>query len=282
MSLVKPIFIILAGLTALCFIIYSFFSFQRRMIYHPRQYDNTYSKDLAKVLPIVYETEQGSQTAFYYEGQAMQPPNNLWILFCGNASLALDWFDRLLDHYSDHSSSFFLLDYPGYGECEGKASPNSIRKSADIAIETLFKRYKAIHFSKKTQINVIGHSLGAAIALDFASRHSCKKIILLAPFTSLYDMAKRVVGVPFCYALTHHLDNHLRLSIISEQKTVPKVYLFHGSNDTVIPVTMGKQLAESFPSFIHFIELPLTDHQTIFVRGRYQIFKAMENHRAPI
>jgi len=278
MSFAKPIVIFLASFAVLSFIIHSFLSFQQRMIYHPRQYNNTYSKKLKKVLHIVYETDQGSQTAFYYEGQALQPPQKLWVLFCGNASLAMDWFDRLLNDYSDNSSSFFLLDYPGYGKCEGKASPKNIRQSADIAIETLFRRYASIGFSEQTQINVMGHSLGAAIALDFASRHPCNKIILLAPFTSLYDMAKRLVGVPFCYALTHRLNNHLRLSEISKQKKVPDIYLFHGSNDTVIPVSMGKKLSESFPSFIKYIELPLTDHQTIFLRGRQQIFKAMSKN----
>jgi len=281
MSLFTPVFKISVGLIALIVIIYSFFAFQRRMIYHPRKYDKTYDRELAKVIQIIYETDQGTQTAFYFEGQSLQPPKHLWVLFCGNASLALDWFDRFLDHYSTNTSSFFLLDYPGYGKCEGKANPKNIRQSADKALETLFKRYKLIDDVAETQLNVMGHSLGAAIALDFASRHTCKKIILLSPFTSLFDMAKLVVGPPFCYALTHRLDNHLRLSEISKQKTQPDVYIFHGTNDAVVPVSMGKKLSESFPLFVRFIELPLTDHQTVFLRGRQQIFHSMDEHRSP-
>lgn len=265
-----------AGFILILIIIYSFFAFQRKMIYHPRQYNNSYNRELSKVIPITYETDQGMQTAFYYESQALQPPRQLWVLFCGNASLALDWFDLLLDHYDDdNSASFFLVDYPGYGKCEGKTSPKNIRQSANKALETLFKRYESLNFESKTQLNVMGHSLGAAIALDFASQNPCRKIILLAPFTSLFDMAKRMVGFPLCYVLTHRLNNHLRLAEISKQKMRPKIYLLHGTNDAVIPVSMGKQLSESYPMLIHYIELPLTDHQTIFLRGRHQIFKAM-------
>jgi len=279
MNLFTPLLKCFTGLFVLCLITYAFLSFQRRMIYHPRPYDKSYDREMSKVVPITYETNQGGQTAFYYESQALQPPKNLWILFCGNASLALDWLDRFIDHYSDTTSSFLFIDYPGYGKCEGKASPKSIRQSADTALKTLFNRYQSIQFSSKAQLNVMGHSLGAAIALDFASRHPCKKIVLLSPFTSLFDMAKEIVGSPFCYALTHHLDNHLRLTEISKQKHLPNVYLFHGTNDAVVPVSMGKELAESFPSFVHYIELPLTDHQTIFFRGRTQIFQAMENNQ---
>jgi len=279
MSILTTLFKLSGACCILGVFAYGFLSIQQRMIYHPRSYNTAYDNSLKKVVQIEYETGQGKQISFFYKGQSIMPPKRLWIMFGGNGSLALDWFDRFLDHYSDGSSAYFLIEYPGYGKCEGNASPSSIAQSADNALETLFKRYESIQMASKTQLNAIGHSLGSAIALDFASRHPCQKIILLAPFTSLADMAKRVVGIPFCYLLTHHLDNHDRLLEIAQKTPQCKVYLFHGTNDAIIPVNMGKQLADSFPSLIRFIELPLTDHQTIITRGRNKIFQAMDGER---
>jgi alpha/beta superfamily hydrolase len=247
------------------------------MIYHPQLYDQSYQRQFSQVIPIEYETGQGKQTAFFYKGQSEIPPKNLWVLFCGNASLALDWFDRFFNNYSDIHSAFLMMDYPGYGKCEGKASPGRIRRSADKALETLYNRYAVMKMKSTSQLNVMGHSLGAAIALEFASRHQCKQIILLAPFTSLSDMARRVVGIPFCYALTHHLDNHDRLLEISQQSPQPTIILIHGNQDAVIPIEMGQQLYESFPTMIQFFPIKLADHRTVISKGQSIIYKVMKS-----
>ncbi|KPA10284.1 peptidase, S9A/B/C family, catalytic domain protein [Candidatus Magnetomorum sp. HK-1] len=260
-------------------IIYAYLEFQQSMIYHPRHYDNSYNKELSKVISIEYETSQGKQTAYYYKGQSDLPPKNLWVFFCGNKSLAMDWFDRLLNNYSDISSGFLLFDYPGFGKCEGKSSPKRIRKSADKALETLYARYSAMNMKASSQLNVLGHSLGAAVALDFAARHPCKRVIILAPFTSLSDMARRVVGVPFCYGLSHRLDNHDRLLEIAQQSPQPLIILIHGRNDRVIPIEMGKKLSESFPSLVNFVELAFADHGTVITQGRETIYQAMDGQR---
>jgi len=279
MSLLSGIIKIVGSCLFLGLLIYVYLGFQQRMIYHPKPYDLSYQSQLSRVIPLEYETDQGKQTAYFYKGQSDIPPKNLWVLFAGNASLAMDWFGRLLDNYSGSHSCFLMIDYPGYGKCEGKASPDRIRRSADKALETLYNRYSALKFQATSRLNVMGHSLGAAIALAFASRHPCKRIILLAPFTSLKDMARRVVGVPFCYALTHHLDNHDRLLEISQQSPRPEVFLIHGHNDATIPIEMGKQLSDSFPGMIKFVPLPIADHQTVLSKNNDTIFKAMNVSR---
>ncbi|MBF0450241.1 MAG: alpha/beta fold hydrolase [Candidatus Magnetomorum sp.] len=280
MSVLSNVLKIFSLCLVLGMIIYAYLEFQQRMIYHPKPYGQSYQKQLSRVIPIEYETDQGNQTAYFYKGQSSIPSKKLWVLFSGNSSLAMDWFDRLLDNYSDIHSAFLMIDYPGYGRCEGKASPNRIRKSADKALETLYERYTGLNMKSESQLNVLGHSLGAAIALEFASRHPCKRVVLLAPFTSLEDMAKRVVGFPMSYALSHRLDNHDRLLELSQQSPQPIIFLIHGNNDAVVPIEMGKQLAESFPGMVRFIALPLMDHRTVITRGRKTIFQAMDGHRA--
>jgi len=279
MNILTSLLKIMISIIVIAVLILAYLELQQRMIYHPRPYDVSYKTQLSKVIPIEYETGQGKQTAYYYKGNSKVPPKNLWVFFCGNKSLAMDWFDRLLNNYKDISSGFLLFDYPGFGKCEGKPNPKRIRKSADKAIETLYERYESLNMKAKTQLNVLGHSLGAAIALDFAARHPCKRVILLAPFTSLSDMARRVVGAPLCYALSHKLDNHDKLLEIAQQAPQPVVYLIHGSNDAVIPVEMGKKLSKSFSSLVRYVELPFADHSSVISLGREKIYQAMDGQR---
>jgi len=126
----------LLGLVALMY-------FKHSMIYHPRPYGPSY----AQALPvngeeIPFTLPFGKQTAFYVPARNNgQLPARLWIAFCGNGSLALDW-TTILAGYPNSSDAFLLVDYPGYGKCEGYASIASMRASSDAALNTLAKRLR--------------------------------------------------------------------------------------------------------------------------------------------
>jgi len=114
---------------------------QHSMVYHPRPYGAGY----AQALPtngeeIFYTLPFGKQTAFYIPARNNeQLPSRLWVAFCGNGSLALDW-TTILAGYPNPNDAFLLLDYPGYGKCQGYASIASTRASTDAALNTLAKR----------------------------------------------------------------------------------------------------------------------------------------------
>ncbi|MBA3963805.1 MAG: hypothetical protein H0X40_18155 [Chthoniobacterales bacterium] len=42
-------------------------------------------------------------------------PARVWVLFCGNGSLALDWLP-LARRDQNTGDAFLLIDYPGYGK----------------------------------------------------------------------------------------------------------------------------------------------------------------------
>ena len=121
----------------------------------------------------------------------------------------------------------------------------------------------------------MGHSLGAAAILLFAADHNPNKIVLVSPFTSLRDMACRMVGKPLCYLAKHNYDNRARLKEVVEKKPVPEIYIIHGSRDEVIPVTMGRELGEEFSAVVQYQEIPNSSHNTIFMLAEDQIFTAM-------
>ncbi len=233
--------------------------FQHKLIYHPRSYPTGYQPWKTSSLELLrYQTAEGSQTAYY-----LPPENNsvqrVWVLFGGNAGLALDWLG-LLAQLSSAGVGFLLIDYPGYGACEGSASPETIRLSTREAVQA-WKR----EFGLESQPSwaTLGHSLGAAAALQFAEDHPVGRIVLLAPFTSLADMVRHLFGGWLVPLLRHPFENRKPLQMVLERNPTPAILIAHGDRDEVVPVEMGRELATLNPKKIEYLEVPDTGHNDI-------------------
>jgi pimeloyl-ACP methyl ester carboxylesterase len=127
------------------------------------------------------------------------------------------------------------------------------------------------------RLNVLGHSIGAAAALQFAAHHPVRRVVLAAPFTSLRDMARRTVGCPLCYLLRHNFDNRARLAELAARPQPPSVVIFHGTDDALIPEQMGRSLAGMFPRIVAFHEVEGADHNSVVFAAETQIFAAMND-----
>ena len=238
------------------------FTWQDRLIWHPRAYSGGEVELFPLPLTVlVFHTAQGSQTAFYApprDDRAL--PSTLWVLFAGNGSLVLDW-DDIIRGDTDRGQAFLLVDYPGYGHCEGKPSPASIRENAAGAMDALARRVGQPDGPALAQalnrgggrLAVMGHSIGTGVALEFAARHpEVSRVVLVSPFTSLRDMARGVVGWPLCWLLRGNFDNRARLDELAARPKPPAVWIFHGDEDTMIPPAMGRALAAGHPNCTHF------------------------------
>jgi pimeloyl-ACP methyl ester carboxylesterase len=246
---------------------------QHRMIYYPRPYgDDPPLPEHGHALK--YATSQGRQLAFYLppagEGKV---PARLWLMCAGNASLALDWLE-LLEDFPDPAAGFLLLDYPGYGDSQGRPGPASIMESAEAALSALAIHLETNRADLDSRLMVMGHSLGAAAVLLYAGRHPVGRIVLVSPFTSLKDMAARLVSPLLAWTLSHDYDNRARLKEILTRQPVPPITIIHGDHDQVVPVDMGRQLA-SLSRLIDYQEVAQGDHNYILVTAKDEIIQAM-------
>jgi len=257
------------GIVALLFLV--LYCFQEKLIYFPRKYESwIFTNHHKKIIEISYATGEGQQVAFYLPPDIKLSGSQLvWMLFGGNAARALDW-NEFVSRYPDKNSGFFLIDYPGYGKCEGEPSPDAILESTISAVEKL-KQNSGV---QKLRIAVLGHSLGAAAALQYASVYPVERVVLLSPFTEMREMARKIAG-PLSLFLRHNYDNRARLQEIIKKESPPHVYILHGDRDEIIPVEMSRTLNSEFPGVVKYKEIPFADHNGIINMAELQIFEAM-------
>jgi uncharacterized protein len=244
---------------------------QHSMVYHPRPYDDNYAYALPADGVEINYTVSGAKYSAFYLSRGKTPPQRIWLAFCGNGSLALDWTAILRD-YPWNGDAFLLVDYPGYGKNGGYATIASTRASADAALNALAKRLE----QKEDQLKLcaIGHSLGAAVALDFAARHKIERVVLIAPFTTLREEAATMVGGWISRLLIESYDNRANLAEAMKRGANARIAIFHGTDDEVIPVRMGRELAREFPS-VEFFAVKNADHVSVLNHGHDKIIHWM-------
>ena len=262
---------------------------------------------------------------------------DLWITANGNAGLALDWL-TFASKYAESlhkkrpnapeknpPSSFLLLDYPGYGKNSGTPSPPTIQtafKSALSALQKEMKRYYGTTSVKRCNEQIFGsenkkrfglnynfkglaHSIGCSAILQFGastlgSKLHIEKYVLISPFSSMYEMTKKVVGpLPFIkHILKHDWDNLKYIQEIGscanctaaermryDAKRV-KINIMHGRMDEVVPFKMGRELFEFAKEVkdkvnedlqLKFTAVKRANHNNIVTVAQNDIMKQMIN-----
>jgi uncharacterized protein len=251
-------------------------SCQSKLIYYPNPYRAEHETLLrtAKGERLRYTTSQGGQTAFYIP--ARKPgtglPQILWLCFAGNGSLALDWVP-FTEEWDDRFA-YLLVDYPSYGECEGKPTPERIRESGKAAVEALTKHLHCSQVELQPRLAVLGHSLGCAAALMAADDLDVRRGVLLSPFTTMTEMGRIVLGWPLCHLNLHRFDNRRTLSHVVSRAGA-RMVIFHGAEDEVIPVRMGRELAAAHPQTVTFHEVRGGQHNDLLDLVSPQVGQAM-------
>lgn len=256
--------------------------FQEKLIYHPRpypsgQFDKVRSHFKERFSVLKYTTSFGPQQAYYISPRAREIPESLWVAYGGNGWLALSWLS-FVDSFPSDSTGFLLIDYPGYGANSGEARPESIREGSRAAYQAL-EDFLALGESVLVErIGTIGFSLGAAAALDFAVQNNLSRVVLVAPFTSTEAMARKGFGSLLSKLLRHRFDNMANLKTLAHQGGDTKVALFHSVDDDVIPVEMGRALAQSVPGMVEYKELKGANHNETMDVARELVYAWMHSN----
>lgn len=157
------------------------------------------------------------------------------LFFYGNA-MNLDCCCDVVDILTDLGCDVSAIDYIGYGRSTGAPSEAGCYGAADALYEYVVN---VLHVPP-AQVVAAGWSLGAAVAIDLASRRPLGKLIALSPFTSVADVAQAALKIhlPMSALLTDTFANADKIGRIKGH-----ILIAHGTCDDVVPYEMGQRLA---------------------------------------
>jgi len=208
----------------------------RQFLLHPTRLDPRWKPDFPNCEEVFFETKD--QLALHGLYFPYEPAGGNMILFShGNGGTVAEWGNVGVLLREKLDASVFIYDYRGYGKSEGTSTAASILADGRAARKWLAERENIA----ESEILQMGRSLGGAVAIDLASKDGAKALIVESTFTSLPDMAARLLpGVPARYLLWEQLR-----SVEKIEKYEGPLFISHGTADTLIPFEQGKRLLEA-------------------------------------
>ena len=222
------------------FIILFFYTFQRKFMYKPDKIkDETIPAPASNIITIQPNHDTSLVGWFYFKDKTY--PTVLF--FHGNSG---SLYDRLykLDCFRQIPVNYLIVAYRGFHGNKGYPTENNLYHDAYVMKTWL--NNKNIPDEK---ILLYGESLGTAVAIHLSSiHHNFQGVILESPFLSMSKMSQKQFPFLPTFLLTDKFDSEQKINLVQ-----CPVLILHGTNDTLVPFSMGKTLYEksSPPKFFY-------------------------------
>ncbi len=151
-----------------------------------------------------------------------------------------------------------MLEYRGYGGNPGKPSEQGLFEDGRAAVR--FLRQKGL---PPEQLVFVAHSLGTGVAVKMAEETPPKQLVLLAPYTSIGDVA----GHSFNVRAVGYLARDRFASIDRIGKVHVPLLLIHGEADDIIPAFFGHKLLNAANSPKQGFFPKAAGHEDLFAQG---------------
>jgi hypothetical protein len=174
---------------------------------------------------------------WFIPGKVETGSNVTWLWFHGNGGNLGHRIGELALAHHRTEANIFIFDYRGYGESEGAPSEKGTYLDSRAVMEYLSSWSDV----DPGRIVYLGHSLGAAVAVELALTQPPMAMVLVSPFASVRDMANLTLPFPpIGWLVRNHYDSISRI----QQLDVP-VLILHGDQDETVPISQGRKLYEA-------------------------------------
>jgi fermentation-respiration switch protein FrsA (DUF1100 family) len=215
--------------------------------------------------PIEVHTEDGERLyGWHRPAQQRQGARRTLIYFHGNASSVLAPLE-LQESLSASGWDFVGIHYRGYPGSTGVASEAGVHRDARATWNYVTGELG----TAPSRVAIHGRSLGGGVAVQLAAAVSPGALILESTFTSLAELVK--ARFPFLPSglIAHPFRSR---DFVSDVRC--PVLVSHGSADTLVPVTHGRELANLFGA--RYVEAEGAEHNDPIWTGarleRYLLF----------
>lgn len=176
-------------------------------------------------------------------------PKGVILYLHGNAG-NLDGWGQQANTFDSIPYDVLMLDYRGFGKSEENISnQEQLYKDLSCVYTFLLSKYN------KSNIIIIGYSIGTGLATYLASIQQPKMLILQAPYYNFTDFTSKIVP---------YFPNFLKkFSFPSNEyfKSIKcPIIIFHGKDDKTIPVENSLELKKLFKAQDQLYILENQDH----------------------
>ena len=221
--------------------------FQRRLIYFPDDHVPPVEDVLVGWSDASLTTTDGLHLGAWFAPP--EPGQPVIVVFNGNAG---NRSDRAVLGSRLQAQGFgvLLVDYRGYGGNPGRP------REAGLALDARAANQWIGQHAEGHPVVFFGESLGAAVAVELAVAHPPAALILRSPFTSLVDVAKEHYPlIAFRFLLRDQFPSNERIDAVTSP-----VLVIAGSEDSIVPLTLSRELYELAPAPKELVIVQGADH----------------------
>jgi fermentation-respiration switch protein FrsA (DUF1100 family) len=238
-----------------------FSSFQRQMVFPgPAGVTEPLLSQVAEQLSATelrIPTDDGETLYGWHRNAVQTGPRRVVLYFHGNASSVLAQIE-LQNLLLSEGWDFVGIHYRGYPGSTGTPSEAGLHRDAAAAWKYVVEELGA----EPGRVAVHGRSLGGGVAVQLAAAVDPGALVLESTFTSAVDVAKR--HYPFL-PVGKLLEHRFMTRDFAGRVSCP-ILVAHGSADSIIDVSHGKELARLFHAD-EYIEVPRIDHNDMLLVG---------------
>jgi pimeloyl-ACP methyl ester carboxylesterase len=194
--------------------------------------------DGARLHVLHMPAENAKGTVLYFHG------NGAWNAYVGSVGAL----------FGDMGYDVYSLDYRGYGKSRGARSEAAMLADA-------LAYYDQIIDGEEAPI-IVGRSLGTSFASYVAANRPVSKLIMLAPPSSIADVARRRFPVIPSALLRFPLSTDSWLAEVQAPITI-----IHGTQDNVVPIESGRLMKPLLKPGDRFIEVQGGGHNNLLRQG---------------
>ncbi len=235
-----------------CGIIYFF---APAVILQPHQDNDAYEslKTDAFVEELTFEGTNGKINGWLYPVDDSAP---VILYFYGNYETASTAMKRITASYESTVFNGFnvaVLDYPAYGNSEGRCTDEALEQFALDAYKEIKKHYSSVI--------VFGYSVGTGPAVYLAAERETDGLVLYAPYDNGADLYNNVIDI-FHGPLEALVDFDIESGKYAPGVT-EKTFIAASSGDRVIPMASSLELSGKLKN-VSFYEAEDIGHNDFF------------------
>ena len=191
--------------------------------------------DYLRVRELTFDSATGDRIyAWFTAPDGWEPHRGAVLISHGNGNNLSSESGRAYRWREASGRAVLIYDYPGYGKSIGSPTESGCYASGEAALKYLIEDQAV----PATEIILVGESMGGAIAVELATHHKARLLVLHGAFTSFPDMAQvRFPCYPSKYLVHNRMDNEAKIPFIR-----CPVLMTHGTADNVVPFSHGDRL----------------------------------------